>query len=594
MINKIRLNNITCFKDTKIFDNLPQLVTIYGPDGSGKSSIISAIKLALTGKDDNRSPKMMVNKTTVNATVSIEIGLKERTYIMDRTFTSDNKSVSGGLSPQKLASALGTTRAAMELLVDSWTILRKSETELASTIEKALNPSMTKDELVTSLLAKVPSEETPICKNIIDSFSMKTSNDMITALVKKLNTELKTTASEIAADTKAKEEIDEKLSRTKELNIAKVRLAKERAEKLAVIRTIQGEIDSLETRIRDKLAPDLQAKKEKSLASVRADIEPILKEISRKELEIDGVKRQMNAIPEEYTIDGTTLPCKWFGKCELDPDIILEMHEKNRIANTEKKSRLQLQLETLTEEMGTLNAKLTAAKLTNASADSAKADLDRVEADIKSVTDQITTRKDTIARLNKELPEDQGDVGATLMTMAEEVETWTAESNRLTSNIMRLNSLINPIKNMLKGMEEIKDAASSTKTAAFRKTFLEAVTRIYGDGVEYGDKGIIINGLSHIEMSMSQQQRIGIAMQYALALTTGIKIMLIDNMNIITDYSDIAPVLEMALEDGIQIFMLSSLDTVLSSIVKHDKMKQIILDPVNHKVPVQATEQAWT
>ncbi|MEM4318192.1 MAG: AAA family ATPase [Candidatus Nitrosocaldaceae archaeon] len=88
MLNTLSMNGFLCFKEKSIrFD---KTTLLFGPNGSGKTSIIDAIYFALYGKTIRPLP--IINKESDKASVTLEFSVKDQNYKIKRDLDKDSKS----------------------------------------------------------------------------------------------------------------------------------------------------------------------------------------------------------------------------------------------------------------------------------------------------------------------------------------------------------------------------------------------------------------------------------------------------------------------------------------------------------------------
>jgi DNA repair exonuclease SbcCD ATPase subunit len=589
MIRKLSLSNITCFRK-KEFD-FADVSIFYGPDGTGKSTIVSAIRQALAGTDETRDTKDLVRRGYGIGSFLVNMFIHNRTYEISKQI-SDKVSTTG-LTPQKLAAELGITKPALELLVDSWTILRKSESELATMIEKALNPNMSKDDIINKILENIKEEKRAQYRPVLDDSISRATGDTITTIDRKLGQRKKEITADIETDKTAVTELTEKLKRTKELNLEKVKAAKAYSDQTTLIQSREKEIEDLKTTGKD-LAKTYTEKKLAAQALTVVDLEAKNKELGKTELQIADIGKQIAAIPTVIDLDAQNLPCKWFGKCGLDSDTILEMHDKAKTSNKDKKSKLENQLVLLEESKKKQDDEVQKIRLANGLSEQATKAMTDADSEVKQNKDNVDRLQKMVDDLKATLPKDVESVGSTLMTMAEEVETWTKALTTAEVSIPNREKELKVIDELVTALNTARESLRGTRIDTFKNALIPAVKSIYPGEVSYDTKGLVINGLRHNMLSMSQMHRVGIAIQYALAKSTGIPLMVIDNLNVITNYSNIVPLIQKAIGEGIQVIAFSSLPTI-KGLLTAPEGKKLTITTIEEEVPDESEErqQAW-
>lgn len=88
ILNTLSMNGFLCFKEKSIrFD---KITLLFGPNGSGKTSIIDAIYFVLYGKTIRSLP--IINKELDKASVTLEFSINDQNYKIKRDLDKDSKS----------------------------------------------------------------------------------------------------------------------------------------------------------------------------------------------------------------------------------------------------------------------------------------------------------------------------------------------------------------------------------------------------------------------------------------------------------------------------------------------------------------------
>lgn len=558
MIKEIRLHNITCFTDLTL--SVGALNIIYGPDGSGKSTIKDAIELLITGKCPGReSPFLRLG--AIEGTITADIDLNGHPRLLEKNLKMGS-TTNGGVSQSVLLKELKVTKPALELLADVWSVLRKSEKDLTTTINRALAQNMSRDEVIELIVEHVEAEHKVAARTLLQEEIKKTTADTLATAKTKISKRLNGIDGKIEEAEKEKKVLEGKLALLKNVNMEKVQQAR---LKIQIENQIKERENTLQTREADlkKLEKDLDDANKELAKHKKIDLLKLQQEVANLNSEININSANLAAIPGDLEVTGN-LNCKWFGTCQLDEKHMIDVVKQARDNNRNRKSALQLESETLQEKLGKAQKKLDDAKNDNEKYDTAEGKVSDLTEDISDKKDWIKTDKDFIEAQKKLIPIGVDGIGDALFTMADEAQKIGEQVSTLNTTIQSEQSSKPILDACLKALESSDDELKATKTTEFIEQAKENLAFIFGKTITYDEtSGYRIGDIPISWMSMSQKQRVGLALQHATAKVTGVPIMIVDDMNIITNYERVGKFIKDAvLEDKMTVFLFSSIKGV--------------------------------
>jgi len=554
-INSLHLENITGFE--KLDLEFDKVNIIYGVDGSGKSTIKECLELLTTGKRAGRDKKSLLRVGKINGRIEAGINIDGNSRKLEQIITSGAFS-NKGMSQQKLLSELGVTKPALELLSDVWQVLRKSEKDMGIAIQRALSKNLTRDEVIEAIVEYTPEEHRVRARELLQDEIKKATSDTMATALKKMKALTKNNIGRLPTIEAEQKVLAEKLEQLKNVNLDMVKKARVKIEAQNTITDREKEITTIQKDIDEDQKPEktlLEKKLEK-----KTDLTQLKAEIISMNAQIKSKQDEKTTIPTDVDTEGK-LPCRWFTLCKLDEEHIIKLVKAQTQSNKEKKSSLDLEIKELQKQIKVKTDEQNSANVVNAGIEANETQIKNLASQIEGQEANIKRIQSLIDDLKKTIPEVDDAIGDALFTLADEAEEMKEKDKNLADEASAIAKDSPVILALETAITSADSDLKATKTDEFIKQMKSDLVLTFGSDVTYSElEGFRIGDLPHTYLSMSQMQRVGIGLQHSAATVTGVKIMLIDDMNIITDYSRIGKLLTDAVkEDGVQLFLFSSI-----------------------------------
>lgn len=543
-ITSLTLKNFKSHTDQKI-EFTPGLNLISGNLGSGKTSILEAIRFATLGKTEYDS-EYYISTGKTEAIVSIEITIKDKHILTTKTISKNGRVSTSGASTADILKALNTTSVAMESLLNTWQYIPDVQ-------EKAISSLLTSNISADTIISELQKDTTSDTENefIRQFVTENTSGVKIKkAMTQHLLTRITSTRREYRKQLQINQEkvnkLQEKLQETSQFPIDEDTrqrtfqynvLSRDIATAQSIVTKKTQEITLANTRIQDlkEILKEIE-----STTCRGASKEALTERINKATLQLGAIQSAIRGLENTIEIlrkheSAENLPCPYGDTCKAP----------KKLGNIEEL------LTSITKKIETKQSDeaLTDAEITQAQDDIMILDkVLEVSNDISSIASKVDIVAKTLSETNKTIIDNtqqmnvlksQGIITDTASAdnyanISSEVQTTTTTIDLLTKNIdisARIESALNDSHRWTSLFGNKSDALSSIIIAATNKMLGgENIIEISEDF-----DNITINNVPYFMLSESQRMRVGIAVQIACAIISNIKIIVIDNTDMITD-----------------------------------------------------------
>lgn len=551
VLNKLELTNITKYAN-KTVEFKPGLNIIYGPDGSGKSSIIKSIHGVTSGKIDK--DLLSVNANIGNIKLGVNIGEKQR--VLERNITP-GKSQNSGMSTTNLVNDLGINVNTLEMINDTWSIMTKSEKALFELIDKAVTKTITKDELVKQLKEGIePSNKT----GEILTRVRQTSN-IVNSTNNAFQKSLKDLEKEEVALTDEIHQLQEDLSKAQGIDAQKIASIRKQTEDSNRLKALQERYDSLiknraeATTKLEKLNTKLEEDKNNEFVNLKVDELNI--NLGKLQSQLDETNRELNAV-HDVDLSDASLSCQWFGKCLLENDNLIKTVSKIKDDNTQKREKLEVVKTQYTKDIAELKTKIETANTYNQALALTNENISRAQAEITNLSSQIKELEDAITELKKVIPETIESIDDAVFLVVESAKENQAKLTNATNRLTEVKQYKEAYTKLAERMAQIVSSLK-TNTIDFEPELKSSMEFIFNKEIESNINSIKVEDVPINNLSMSEKQRTGIVLQYVTSKVTGLNLLILDNINVITDYKRLGAFITDMVNDGFQIILATSL-----------------------------------
>jgi len=561
-IDKLQITNIGPWKNISI--NFKRHNIIKGEDGSGKSSIIHALDLGLTGTMPERPYGMYVNKDSNIGTVKIDVDTEKHVRNTERTLDKNSNKVSYVMIQQsKLMEQLNINKDIIKAcLYTSYFTEESTSTSKANIINSIASTNISKDKLLEIVPENIKSYVEEKFDNIQPSSSKKTKID---ALIKIARDDMKTSK----AIVKQQQEQLNKLTTEMKIyeGIKETNIDKNTLERTNKVMELQNDISHIQSTIEDIQNEEKQFTLKRQTA--KEDIDQKLKSQTDYNT-LDDIpeynESKRDEIRDKISVNEGRL--KLYKKLAKDG--------KCSVCNSTLTNRdFDSEIEEVNNEIDSLReefSNLTIIKKLN----EYKKFIDTIDAKIEGIKSKISANQDKIQEKESEVNKLK-DKGILTKEGIENVER-SRKLNELKKSKERCNSIIESSHEKTQKMKEVTDffkdrtnweeIVLGDKLDEYKKLALKSLKALlpkYEDDISINNQcDINIKDISYQTLSVSEKYRVGIALQIAVASINKSPILVIDGTNIVSAESKSYDAILNSIKDnkdiGTIIFTTSSLE----------------------------------
>lgn len=548
--------------------DLSKVNLFVGSNGSGKTTIANAISTILIGDLPSRPYREYITIGKAKAFVGAKIAVGDDTFGASREISGDKITLTG-LTPYDILKKADVDKDVMRILTDSWHYTLAGDKTRADILSSILTVDLTIDEFID----KIPNMEhkNELCIFIRNNISRTRSKSQCETLYDKAYEARKRVKKEIISIDRDIRDANIELKNIPTLSLSSNGIS-EKAEEYSKIKKRKEELDKsiqdMNKSVTDEKKDITEQKKttkvdELNMRKTIDDLDNMNKKVSILEATVRAISHRITEIESRNESDD--VQCPYFGKCRYKN---IELDIAEALSSSKKAKKLK---ETELDHL--INAVQEKEKEANTEREKADA-----LSKLKEREDQLKKDEIEIAKLEKERNEIAlkiEEMERAGITSGEDPISIENEKRRsyLKARIEVLNE---NMTNKMRERDMLERAVSLFSNRSFisslmtkmKEDFIEAFTSTcklliprykpeVSDSMEITLSGIPINTLS-----TSEKFRLGLSIQTAVAISSGIGIVLADGSDVVTDSSKMVELInKLGQLEGIEtLIVLSSVD----------------------------------
>jgi DNA repair exonuclease SbcCD ATPase subunit len=538
-LKKIQLKNFECHEDSEL--ELSKVNILIGENGNGKSSIINALTLGVSGVLPTKPFSDYLKDGADNGSVDIEVITNEgKTRTARKVIGPDGKIKTEQITTASLLEQLGANVDTVRTLVDTWYFVQNASASVRKNVlSTVMSREYTAEELIEALSENIEDDKKDWHKTFItDNFcnlshAKKTQTEMLYDLAYKARTAAK-------KDLTAKQEeiklLETKLSAYKntdeKVDEESIKRTLEHTELIKDIEYLQKEIDKKDVEYKEY---------DTKITKFKENIETLTKAITEEvsEEEVKAISDRININKNDIkNFEAFLKKIKESGKsecptCGSDMDDAIDKFAAKIVVCEEDIKTDEADYNTKNEQYMNSN-KL---KELNELLAGANTKLEEMAEGIKTSTEDMGNKKLAADELVKagivtqegldanENAKEIEKLKARLAIYKEDLATLQTDANDLELAVAKYNDSSVWVSLLTTNKEVFVDNL---------KSIVELLIPKYKVEVD-SDMNMTFSGISLNTLSTSEKFRVGVGIQTALSIASGLGIVVIDGSDIVTD-----------------------------------------------------------